>query len=81
MGLVQNVIFYLILALGVLIFLKLDKRMLIVNRLFIAVVAVLILLFLFIFISTLIAIVLVVILVAVLLSFLNRGGSYFRRRK
>lgn len=72
MGLVQQIIFYLILALGIIIFLKLDSRISLINRLLIAIVATLVLVLLFFFISAIITIVLVIILVVLLISFLER---------
>lgn len=72
---VEKIVFYLILALGIIVFLKLDRRMPILNRLFIAIVAVLVLLFLFLFISAVAAIVLVIVLIGFVLYFLERGRN------
>ena len=72
MALLNSIIFYFVLALGIIIFLKLDNRISIVNRLLIAVAATLILLLLFIFISAIIGIILVIIIVVFLISFLEK---------
>ncbi|HLC58482.1 MAG TPA: hypothetical protein VJI68_01340 [Candidatus Nanoarchaeia archaeon] len=84
MGLFTTLAFYLILVIGIIVFLKLDKRFSILNRLLIAVAATLVLVFLFAFISTIIAIILILILVVLLISFLERknvklGKIFFKK--
>lgn len=70
---VQDIVFYLVLALGIIIFFKLDSRMSLVNRLLIAIVVTLILLLLFFFISALITIILLIVIVVLLISFLEKN--------
>lgn len=79
MGLFEKLIFYLLLALGIVIFLKLDKRLSIVSRLLIAGFVIVFLVLLFVFISALIAILLVVIVIILLVSFLERRRVKFRK--
>lgn len=81
MGLLEKIIFYLLLALGIVIFLKLDRRLSILSRLLIAGFAVVVLVLLFVFISALVAIIAVVVLVLLSISFLERKGVKIRKYK
>ncbi len=79
MALFEKIIFYLILALAIVIFLKLDKRHSIITRLGIAIVAALVLLLLFMFISAIITIIIVIVLVILLVSLLEKKNISFRK--
>lgn len=79
MGFIMNFIFWLVVILGIIIFLKLDSRMSIVNRLLISILAVLVLFLLFLFISALISIVIVVVVIILLVGFLERKKVRFRK--
>lgn len=79
MAFIQEGLFYLVLALCVVIFLKLDNRISLVNRLLIAIAVVLVLLLLFLFISAIISIVLVIVVVVLLISFLEKKRIKFKK--
>ncbi len=79
MGFIEKIIFYLALFFGVVIFLKLDKRLSIITRLLIAGFAVVFLVLLFVFISALVAIILVLLLIIFLISFLERKRRIFQK--
>ena len=78
---IEKILVYLILALGVVIFLKLDRRMSILSRLFVSIAAVLLLLLLLMLISTIITVVVILLLVGFLLYFLERGRNKVFGRK
>ena len=77
MALLERIVFYLVLALGIIIFLKLDSKISLVNRLLAAIVVTLILLLLFLFISAIVSIVLVIVVVVLLISFLEKKQIKF----
>lgn len=79
MGIIESIVFYLLVALGIILFIKLDKRISLVNRLLIAVVAIVVLFLLFLFISAIITIIIVVVIVLFLLSLLKTKNIKFRR--
>ncbi len=81
MGFIEKVVFYFALALGIVVFLKLDKRLSILSRLLISGFAVLVLVLLFVFISALLAIILVVVVVLLLISFLERKRMIFWKHR
>ncbi len=83
MSFIETFIFYFVIALGIILFLKLDSRISFIYRILITVAAVFVLLLLFLFISALITIVIIVVLVLVLISFLEgkrlKLKRYFRK--
>jgi len=79
MAFFEKIIFYFILFIGLLLFLKLDSRISLINRVLIAVVATIILLLLFIFISAIITMVVSLVILVLILSFLERKNISFRR--
>jgi len=79
MAFLEKIVLYLIIALGIVIFLKLDRRMSILTRLMIAIVAVLIMVLLLFFISAIVVILIVVLLAILIISFLERKGFRFRK--
>ena len=72
MGLIEKAVFYLVIILAGILFLKLDSRISILNRLLIAVVVIIILFLLFLFLSAIITIVLAVIVLVLIFGFLER---------
>ena len=76
----NDLIFYLVVALGIIVFLKLDKKLSIVNRILVSIAIVLVFLLVFLFVSTILGIILIIGLVIFLVSFLEKRKSIFKRR-
>ncbi len=76
---IQEIIFYLILALGIIIFLKLDKRFNLINRILIMVVITLVILLVFLFLSAIIGIVIIILFVIILIAFIEESKFKFKK--
>ena len=72
MALLEKLLLYLLIILGVLLFLKLDRRLSLVNRLVIAVVVIVVSLLLFLFISAIVTLAFIALVVLVVFYILER---------
>lgn len=79
MAFIEKILVYFIIALGIIIFLSLSSRISLLNRIFIALIAVVVLLLVLFLISSIITIVIVIVLAVVLLSFLQNARTKIRR--
>ena len=68
-----EILFYLALALGIIIFLRLSSRILLLNRIFIAAITTIVLFLIFLFLSTLIALILVIFIIVFIVSILRNS--------
>jgi len=75
----QQILFYLAVILGIIIFLKLGKNIPLINRFLISISVLIILILLFAFISAILALVVIFIIIFAIIALFN--GNYLRFRK
>ena len=68
---ITEILFYLALTLGIVIFIKLGNRIPLINRIIMAISAVIILILLFLFISTIFTLIVVILVILLLIGFLS----------
>ena len=68
-----EILFYLVLALGIIIFLRLSSRISLLKRIFIAAITTIVLFLIFLFLSTLIALILVIFIIVFIVSILRNS--------